>query len=193
MAKQQKDDLTSTATATPTEPEASTGPDASGAPTAGAEPQAGDPSPKAADPKAAAGKAVRVVCDLPNAGRSINGVFFGTIEIDGEPVRVSERLSPDLAAEFCEIPGYAPWRGDEKALGEAIEAAIEESRRAPVSRGGPSQADLRLAARLEEQQKANLALAEDLRNQRKQNEALIEANRRLREEVETIKTAAGRT
>jgi hypothetical protein len=45
---------------------------------------------------------VRVLCTLPNAGESINGVPFA----EAAGGRLSDPLSPEVAAAFLRIPGY---------------------------------------------------------------------------------------
>ena len=46
---------------------------------------------------------MRVICELPNAGRRINGVEFEPLEGGG---MLSESLTPEQAAAFLAIPGY---------------------------------------------------------------------------------------
>lgn len=70
----------------------------------------------------------RVLCCLPNASSPISGVVFTTVEIDGDPIYVSEHIADDAQyRRFLSIPGYAAWEGNEEAHGATIEIALEKT------------------------------------------------------------------
>ncbi len=71
----------------------------------------------------------RIVCCLANASSPISGVVFATVEIDGDPIHVSEYIADQAQyRRFLSIPGYAAWEGNEEAHGATIDDALKRSK-----------------------------------------------------------------
>ena len=67
---------------------------------------------------------MRVLCTLPHCSSPINGWVFAPSPPGVTPAGwVSEALSPEQAAAFLAIPGYAPYFGPKPGAPEEEEAA----------------------------------------------------------------------
>lgn len=124
-------------------------------------------------------KGVRLVCDLPHASHTINGIRFVTIRDGDTPLHVSERVSPEVAEPLTTIPGYQVYAGDQDEL---IEQALAVH---GASQSGETPADpsAELRRENEELQRANHAMSRE-RDQLRGEVA------RLTDELAKAKTAA---
>ncbi len=113
---------------------------------------------------------MHVVCSLPNAGDVINGVVFVPMMINGEEVRVSEDVNPNVAkTSFLSIPGYSEFTGDKKVVEDMI--ASFRMRHAEQVIQAPS---LELERTVRELQDSNKRLSGDLVAARSERDTLKE-------------------
>ena len=127
----------------------------------------------------------RVICELENAGETIDGIRFVRVTAGTSTVHCSERIPRPVAARLCRVTGFRMATPEILAECEAaIEQALSRSPHAATSPPPTPDREADIAALI----RANEALAADVHRLREENERLRREKPGQRaEELETLR------